>query len=976
MLKGGSDGFVAKLDTSGSSLLYATLVGGSCEESAYSVAVDDQGCAYITGTTGSSDFPFTPGAHQTTFAGVYDAFVCKVNPSGSSLVYSTFLGGGENDWGCGIMVDTHGCVYVAGAWDPEGWDGPNAFLAKINLSTSQVLGTLRGRVTDRTTGTGLAGALVSTEDGSTSTDQSGYYILDLPPGTYTVRVSAPGYTPAEKTGVQIESGKITTVNFELTPLFATLPEVTMRAATFFPAIPGETIFVTVRDPQYHNYITGDKILTLIHSIKGELVSWNQLSPVNGVGYEVSFRLPEDLPAGHILARYRDPYDPSREAFCTAEVTTNWSVAVITDLHVGRGYDSPFKPYDKEDYYLTERLSTVISWINEHARQEKIKLLLILGDISESGQVSEFQKAYEILEHLTIPWVPLLGNHDDDQGDRGANYRTVFHPYLSRSDTLLRRVVTRFEMDEDPDLENYALDCGGVRFICLDWTPRTPKWAGWAWVHRVSETWLRRWLTNTRPVILACHHPIMPSRVNAFSDDAVKHIEEILTPYKTNVLMVLSGHVHGFDAFHALEERWSSASRLRYWLLGNIPVWTTEALMVGPNMPGEQRWCLGLIQIDSNNKTARIMFQDGGVEMAFNPSLSVIPLGFGYCFKANAYTKWFDAEHYGQYNWTISGPTGHKLSYPGRKIFVPNGDLRNIGGGANQFEAEITLSVSFGDAIETLAVRYVIFLDTLTTLILPKHTVAVNPRTLDPVEAHSNDNVPLLIMTAASPLKPVVMLKVDFSEGGIIDLSGLSVGVDVVEHKAFFSLEKWPPAVHEEKVLLIPSSGKGGVYLCRGVRSLKEVNQPNAFTTLRLGEYKDGLYLDIWWFEDMPYYAVFGLTDPAVGGGEIENEGQRPPLQQVVICGPNPVPPEGCVFWLNLPNDTVSATLKIFAVDGAMLLSIPLDPTATRYPLVGRWKPEDAQGRPLGTGLYLYLVEVRHADGRITYSPVQKMVILR
>ena len=93
-------------------------------------------------------------------------------------------------------------------------------------------------------------------------------------------------------------------------------------------------------------------------------------------------------------------------------------------------------------------------------------------------------------------------------------------------------------------------------------------------------------------------------------------------------------------------------------------------------------------------------------------------------------------------------------------------------------------------------------------------------------------------------------------------------------------------------------------------------------------------------------------------------------------GPNPVPPEGCIFWLNLPDDAVEATLKIFDVDGALLVSIPLDPAADRYPETGRWIPQDNQGRLLGTGLYLYLVEIVHADGSVTYSPVQKMVIQR
>jgi len=102
----------------------------------------------------------------------------------------------------------------------------------------------------------------------------------------------------------------------------------------------------------------------------------------------------------------------------------------------------------------------------------------------------------------------------------------------------------------------------------------------------------------------------------------------------------------------------------------------------------------------------------------------------------------------------------------------------------------------------------------------------------------------------------------------------------------------------------------------------------------------------------------------------------PPKEGMVWHGPNPVLAAGCIFWLNLPDDAVAATLKIFAADGALLHRIELPPTATRYPETGRWEPRDSRGRRLGTGLYLYLVEVRHADGRVTYSPVEKMVVTR
>lgn len=97
-------------------------------------------------------------------------------------------------------------------------------------------------------------------------------------------------------------------------------------------------------------------------------------------------------------------------------------------------------------------------------------------------------------------------------------------------------------------------------------------------------------------------------------------------------------------------------------------------------------------------------------------------------------------------------------------------------------------------------------------------------------------------------------------------------------------------------------------------------------------------------------------------------------EQMVLLGPNPLTSAGGIFWLDLPSDATSATLMIFAVDGALLVSIALALPIDRYPEVGRWTPYDSNGRQLGTGLYLYLVEIVHGDGSMTFSPVEKMVV--
>ncbi len=113
------DAFVSKLAASGSSLLFSTLLGGSGADAGSAVALDAQGNVYVTGSTGSTDFPITPGAFRSACVSNCDpvdtdAFVTKLNPTGTALVYSTYLGGNYGDSGSAIFVDNLGIAYIAG----------------------------------------------------------------------------------------------------------------------------------------------------------------------------------------------------------------------------------------------------------------------------------------------------------------------------------------------------------------------------------------------------------------------------------------------------------------------------------------------------------------------------------------------------------------------------------------------------------------------------------------------------------------------------------------------------------------------------------------------------------------------------------------------------------------------------------------------------------------------------------------------
>ena len=106
--------FVARLDAYGA-LFYATYLGGKGSDVGQAIAVDAKDNAYVTGYTSSSNFPTTAGAFQKSLNGLQNAFVTKINASGSALQYSTFLGGDDYDFGFGIAVNSQGNAYVTGA---------------------------------------------------------------------------------------------------------------------------------------------------------------------------------------------------------------------------------------------------------------------------------------------------------------------------------------------------------------------------------------------------------------------------------------------------------------------------------------------------------------------------------------------------------------------------------------------------------------------------------------------------------------------------------------------------------------------------------------------------------------------------------------------------------------------------------------------------------------------------------------------
>lgn len=143
---------VLNLNPTGSLLLYSRLIGGNGSESGTDITIDDNECIYVTGHTNSSDFPITSNSYDNTFNGEWDAFIFKLNPSGSLIQYSTYIGGIAWDLGTDITIDSNNNVYITGRTNSSNFPATinaldtsynggycDAFALKLNLMNSKLM---------------------------------------------------------------------------------------------------------------------------------------------------------------------------------------------------------------------------------------------------------------------------------------------------------------------------------------------------------------------------------------------------------------------------------------------------------------------------------------------------------------------------------------------------------------------------------------------------------------------------------------------------------------------------------------------------------------------------------------------------------------------------------------------------------------------------------------------------------------------
>ncbi|MFH0864321.1 MAG: NosD domain-containing protein [Candidatus Gottesmanbacteria bacterium] len=574
----------------------------------------------------------------------------------------------------------------------------------------------------------------------------------------------------------------------------------------------------------------------------------------------------------------------------------WSFAIITDLHIGRGYDD----YDEtammsdtgegEDYYLTERLKKVVDWLVDNKnmidceeRKCPVKFLAVLGDITESAKESEFLKAKDILDKLNdpngdgsnldgIPYVPVFGNHDI--GSVGSSPTTgeeffdeIFWDENSTNMQLLEERLNFVRDEANPNYKNFAMEYGGMNFIGLDFNSREPVFLGEgvssaAVLNTINQNWLETCLDQYKnnPTIIFSHDPIISNSINGFSFGEFNRIKTIFE--NKDILANFGGHIHGFENFLRSVDLFINANK-EYPSINEISILTTESLMVSGNEENiDNKGIIRIVKIEDDS----IDYSEiDGEFPALNPKISfdykiieneLYPCVF---FKANLFTKrdyslfWdFDGEGTG------SGETEIKcFPYPG--------------------EYHITLTATDEETGEEEFITRMIWVE---EDIIPKKIEILEEMKdkMKMISTELGENLTefgrtmmdtVMVIVSHSPSTPVGLLTIHFEDAEAdVDMTGLVADFDLEQRKSVLYMESWPDVVEEQKVLLIPSTGSGSIYICPYATLLEEVNQEcENKITLKVGETINGLTLTTGEYDGKEYYMVYGIT--GTGGGEME-----------------------------------------------------------------------------------------------------------
>jgi Beta-propeller repeat len=274
----GADAFVTELNGTGSKLVYSTYLGGSGQDYANGIAVDGSGDAYVTGTSSSTNFSTTPGSLQPVLPqGGPQAFVAALNPTGSALIYSTFLGGPAGTFGNGIAVDGSNDAYVTGVSYRNFPTTPGAFL------TGSEGGAFVAKL--NATGSALVYAAQLSGSGSASPDKGYRIAVDGSGDAYVMGLTSSSNFPTTPGGYQrtfasgSDSAFVTELNTTGTALvYSTFLSGGVDGAAPFGNNPLGGIAVDIHGNVYVTSVTGST----------NFPTKNALQPTFGGGYSDAF----------------------------------------------------------------------------------------------------------------------------------------------------------------------------------------------------------------------------------------------------------------------------------------------------------------------------------------------------------------------------------------------------------------------------------------------------------------------------------------------------------------------------------------------------------------------------------------------------------------------------------------------------------------------------------------------------------------
>ena len=554
--------------------------------------------------------------------------------------------------------------------------------------------------------------------------------------------------------------------------------------------------------------------------------------------------------------------------------TTWSFAIITDLHIGRGYDD----YGNETYYLTDRLQKIVNDIR--TMQPKPAFVAVLGDISNSGNELELSRAKIILDQLNdsgIPYLPLIGNHD--AANRSA-FNSAFGIDLSSSNRDLIGNISSGSLcydDGDITLQNFAFVYRNTMFIALDNCDSGPA-AKW---YDASKVWLHNRLNESagKSVVLFSHIPVVdPDRLPLITKDRVYALGAI-TSYedrqyiytelssRNNIRAWFAGHVHGFEGLSGDLKlgciNYDMDGNIEWPSIGSCRMVGTDAVMVGSNTINK-----GVVRIVSVGSSGALTDSLLGEYPALNPYFYA-PVGncqesdlvrhFLPCNFTNRSISGYrwDFENDGIDDSTEEYPTHQYPDYRSYTVKLTLGD----NSGKSEF---ITTTITVER--RTSCYEFKTSGERLWEILAPAGDNVAN--TLQAVPGKISQWFYGLI--SHSPAKPVVAFQVNFenvNENIQIDLTSLTGDIDPTSKKSFFHINSWPAYIEGPKVLFIPSTGVGAVYICPNATSLDAVSydDPNK-VVIHVGETVDGMTVFTTEYDGEHYYMVYGVT--GTGGGEV------------------------------------------------------------------------------------------------------------